>query len=199
MFAHMDDQGRAKMGSRYNGNNSVALNYSAIAASEPGYYAFIRVPEKNASIRIVQDNSASSKATNARDENPRGRKNPQPARKPPTDARGFAAAAGSSKGSQRNAAQPSTPNNNTECLKCRKLGHFAQNCKGKPFCIRCRKEGHRTGRDGKCQFLPQDGHAAAVQGRKRADSPRRARIRLMQKMIDEYGADLLKDPDADFL
>ena len=189
MFAHMDDQGRAKMESRYNGNNIVALNYSATAASEPGYYAFIRVPEKNASIRIVQDNSASSKATNARDENPRGRKNPQPARKPPTDARGFAAAAGSSKGSQRNAAQPSTPNNN----------NFSQQCKGKPFCVRCRKEGHRTGRDGKCQFLPQDGHAAAVQGRKRADSPRRARIRLMQQMIDEYGAGLLDDPDADFL
>ena len=199
LYAHMDDRGRSKLEAKYDGNNPVGQNYTAISASEPGYFAFKRVPERNASVRIAQDNSASSKATNARDENPRGRHNPPPARKPPTDARGFAAAAGTSKGSQRNTAQPSTPNNNTECFKCRKLGHFAQTCKGKPFCLRCRKEGHRTGRDGKCQFLSQDGHAAAVPGRKRTDSPRRARIRLLKKLIDEYGADPLNDPDADFL
>ena len=91
LYAHMDDRGRAKMEARYNGNNAIGANYTAITASEPGYFAFKRVPEKTtASIRIAQDNSASSRATTARDENPRSRKQkPTPSRKPPSDAQGF--------------------------------------------------------------------------------------------------------------
>ena len=189
------------MGSRYNGNNSVALNYSAIAASEPGYYAFKRVPEKYASIRIVHDDSTSSKATTARDENPRSSKpKPQPSRKPPSGARGLPAVAGPSKGSGRSSAQQSQPNKSIEG-KCREFGHYLHylnECRPKPHCIRCRKDGHRIGRDGKCLFLPQDGHAAADTRSNRKDSPRRAKIRLMQQIIEDYGLDD-RNSGADFL
>ena len=179
MFAHMDNQGRAKMESRYNGNNTVALNYSAIAASEPGYYASKRVPERNASIRIVHDDSTSSKATTARDENPRSSKpKPQPSRKPPSGARGLPAVAGPSKGSGRSSTQQSQPNKSIACKR--------------------RKDGHRIGRDGKRLFLPQEGQAAADTRSNRKDSPRRAKIRLMQQIIEDYGLDD-RNSGADFL
>ena len=199
LYAHMDDRGRAKMETKYDGNNPVGANYTALTTSEPGYYAFKRVPEKNASVRMVHDDSTSSKATNARDENPRSRKSkPQPSRKPPSGARGFPAAAGPSKGSGRNSSQLPPPNNKTECFKCRKFGHYSTECHGKPHCIRCRRDGHRTGRDGKCLFLPQDGHAAADTRSNRKDSPRRAKIRLMQQIIEDYGLDD-RNSGADFL